>query len=299
MHVEEGVLSGLRVLFFEIGNLVVGVARDIGPRILYLARKDRRDLNIFGVIPEVFLETPDGTWRIYGGHRLWTAPEAFPRSYSIDDKPVKVHVVSGEVVVEGNPEPLNCVLKRIVIRKGSDENSLEVVHEVENICRWPIAFSCWAITVMKQGGTAVVPLKPRCVDERCLLPDRSIALWPYTKLNDKRLVLGEKYIFVKQDPSVAEPLKIGVHTHEPWAAYYVDEYLFVKATKKLDKPYPDFNSLVEVYTNDKILELETLGPLRTIKPGSVNTHTEIWKLIHVGSVELSEEFIDKHIARIV
>ncbi|MEM3960019.1 MAG: hypothetical protein QW200_06855 [Ignisphaera sp.] len=299
MHIEEGVLNNFRVLFIEMGNLVVGIAKDIGPRILYLARKDKRDLNVFGVVPEISLETPDGVWRIYGGHRLWTSPEAFPRSYSIEDKPVKIYVKEDEIVVEGNPEPQNCVLKRIIIRRGADDNSLEVVHKIENICRWPIQFSCWALTVMRQEGVAIIPIKSRCVDEKCLLPDRSIALWPYTKLTDKRLVLGDRYILVKQDPKTPNPLKIGVNAHEPWAAYYIYEHLFVKTTKKVFEPYPDFNSFIEVYTNDKILELETLGPLKTVNPGDVNTHTEVWKLVHIGSMELSEDVIDRYVTKFV
>ncbi|MDK6028633.1 hypothetical protein QPL79_04600 [Ignisphaera sp. 4213-co] len=290
---REDFIHNIRVLFVDIGNLVVGIAKDVGPRILFLAPKEKQDFNVFGVVPDLVVETPEGLWRIYGGHRLWTSPEAMPRSYSLDDKPVKIVVKDSEIVVEGNPEPQNCVLKRIRIRRGSDENSLEVVHEIENICRWPIEFSCWALTVMRQKGFAIIPIKPRCVDEKCLLPDRSLALWPYTKLSDRRLILGEKYIFIKQDPEAANPLKIGVNSHDEWAAYYVDKYLFIKTFRKESGKYPDFNSVIEVYTNNKILELETLGPLRVVEPGKTNIHVEFWKLIHVGAVEPSEEVIEK------
>ena len=295
MESFESVIEGFKVKMFKFGRILVGITTDIGPRILYLALDTDKEFNLFGVVPSLAVETSEGVWRIYGGHRLWTSPEAMPRSYSLDDKPVKVVATDSEVVVEGNPEPLNSVQKRIIIREGPDDHSIEVVHEIRNIGRWPIEFSCWALSLMRTNGFAIVPIKPRCVDERCLLPDRVISLWPYTSLNDKRLVFGEHYIFVKQDPSIEKPLKIGVKANPSWATYYVDDFLFIKAFKPAEATYPDFGSTVEVYTNNLFLELETLGPLRRIEPGEVNRHVELWKVIKVGPLAIAEKDVEEKV----
>ena len=290
----EGSVGGFKVRLFRVGSLVVGIPTEIGPRILHLAHAEAPDVNLFGVVPEFAVETPEGRWRIFGGHRLWTSPEAMPRTYSLDDKPVRVEVREGGVVVEGNPEPQNSVRKRIVIRPRGDGGSVEVVHEVENIGRWPIRFACWAISVMSRGGFAVVPVRAEPVDERGLLPDRVIALWPYTDLRDERLILGTSYVIVRQDPRVEKPLKIGVRARPSWAAYWAGGYLFVKEVHfEEGAPYPDFQSSVEVYTNNLFLELESLGPLREVAPGGVNRHVEIWRVIRVGELKPSEEDAEK------
>ncbi|MDH5688802.1 MAG: hypothetical protein OEZ48_13195, partial [Candidatus Bathyarchaeota archaeon] len=89
---EERKFDGLNAKLIRLNNMLVGIATDIGPRILYLASTERRDFNLFGVLPQAGIQTPEGFWRIYGGHRFWSSPEAKPRSYSIDDKPVKMEV---------------------------------------------------------------------------------------------------------------------------------------------------------------------------------------------------------------
>jgi hypothetical protein len=295
----EDVIEGFKLKIFRFGHVLVGIPTDIGPRILYLALDKDKDFNLFGVVPSFAVETPEGVWRIYGGHRLWTSPEAMPRSYSLDDKPVKIVVRDDEVVVEGNPEPQNSVQKRFVIRRGPDDYSVEVVHEITNIGRWSIEFACWALSVMRVNGFAIIPIKPRCVDEKCLLPDRSLALWPYTKLTDKRLVIEDNYLFVKQDPKTEKPFKIGVKANPNWAAYYVENFLFIKIFRAEEAVYPDFNSLVEVYTNNLFLELETLGPLRRVEPGDINRHREIWSIAEIGPLTMTEKDVEEKVAPIV
>jgi len=294
INMTEGNIEGFRVKFVHMNNLIIGITTDIGPRIIYLAHKENPDVNLFGVVPDFSINTSEGKWRIFGGHRLWVSPEAMPRSYSLDDKPIRIRITDSEVIVEGNPEPHNSIKKRILIRPISDNNSIEVVHEIENIGRWPIKFACWAISVMRRNGFAIVPIKPNPVDEKGLLPDRIIVLWPYTNISDERLILGKNYIFVKQDPNIKDPLKIGVRANPPYVAYWIKEYLFVKKISiESNAEYPDFQSNVEVYTNNLFLELETLGPLREIEPGEVNRHSEIWKVISVGELKPLEEDVTR------
>lgn len=299
MESFEEVINGFKVKMLRFNQLYIGIAVDIGPRILYATLVSDKYFNILEVVPDFAVETPEGLWKIYGGHRLWVSPEAMPRSYSLDDKPVNIIISNEEVVIEGNPEPQNSIQKRLTIRRGFDDYSVEVVHEVLNIGRWPIEFSCWALSVMRRNGFAIVPIKSRCVDEKCLLPDRVITLWPYTKLNDERLILTEDYVIVKQDPRINRPFKIGVKVHLPWTAYYVNGYLFVKFFKLEKALYPDYNSIVEVYTNNLFLELETLGPLRKVDPGDVNRHKEVWKIVKIGPLEPNDKDIVEKVEPIV
>jgi len=283
MEIEEREVSGFNVKRVTINNLILGIATEIGPRILYLAGDENPDFNLFGVLPEFGVQTSEGLMRIYGGHRLWSSPEQMPRSYSRDDNPVKVKVNGESITVYGNPENENSIQKKITLRPFSD-NGIQVIHIIQNIGRWPIQLSCWALSLMRQSGFAIIPLKPSKADKEGLLPDRHISLWPYTNISDKRIKFTEDYIFVIQDPKLKNPIKIGTMANPSWIAYWVNGMMFVKVFSCEDSEYTDFGCNVEVYTNADMLELETLGPLKLLNPSKCIQHTEIWKVFKVGKL---------------
>jgi hypothetical protein len=276
---------------FEIGDFIIGIPKDIGPRILKFSLKKSPEKNVFGIVPDFVIETEEGKWHIFGGHRVWTSPEAKPRSYSLDDKPVKIEERKEYIKIYGNPEIQNSVQKEIEVKNKNGE--IEVNHIIKNIGRWPIKFSCWCLSVMKKGGFAIIPLKPKKVDKDGLLPDRRITLWQYTKLADKRMMLDNNYIFVKQDEKIKEPFKIGLMINPNWAGYYVDGQIFIKKTIPIEGEYPDFGCNVEVFTNSEFLELETLSPFKIVEPQDYIEHKEIWNLIEVGKIKPDEKEIEK------
>lgn len=290
MKAKEIEFGGFKTRLFYLNDLIIGVPTDIGPRVLYLARKEKPQFNLFGVLPELEIPTPAGPWKIYGGHRLWASPEAMPRSYSLDDDPIDLSVNDGNIIIRGNSEVENDIQKAISVRTRS-ENSIEVEHSIKNIGRWPIRFGCWAISVMTKNGFAIVPLQPSKVDESRLLPDRHITFWPYTDISDKRLSLADGYIFVKQSPDTEKPLKIATMPHPTWIAYYVQGTAFVKHFSLKDGEYPDFGCSAEVYTNQVMLELETVGPLSTVKPKESIQHIETWKIVEVGDLSPNSKSI--------
>lgn len=283
VKVRESEVGGFNTNLFFFNDVIVGVATDIGPRILYVASNRRPEFNLFGVLPETGTPTPNGFWRIYGGHRLWSSPEAKPRSYSMDDKPVEIAVKEDCVRIRGNPEIENSIQKEITIEPLS-ESGVHVIHSIKNIGRWPIRLGCWALSVMRKNGFAIIPLNPSKVDEEGLLPDRHISVWPYTDLSDERAIFADGYAFVKQNPEVENPLKIGAMANPAWTAYWVDGMAFVKQFSQEEGEYPDFGCSVEVYTNADMLELETVGPLKTLHPSESIEHTEIWNILDIGDL---------------
>lgn len=283
MKIEDREVGGFNTKLILLNNLIVGIATDIGPRILYVASTKRSEFNLFGVLPEAGVQTPEGFWRIYGGHRLWSSPEAKPRSYSMDDRPVKIEVGKDSVTIYGNPEVENSIQKEITI-KPFRENGIQVIHTIKNIGRWPIQLGCWALSAMRQNGFAIMPLKSSKVDKEGLLPDRHISLWPYTDLSDERAIFTNGYIFVKQNPEIENPFKIGTMANPMWTAYWVDGMAFVKQFSQEEGEYPDFDCSVEIYTNANMLELETVGPLKTMNPSGYIQHTEVWNIFDVGKL---------------
>lgn len=298
MIIEEKVIDGFKVNVISIGEILVGVACDIGPRILYLASAKKPDLNLFGILPDVGVETPDGFWRVYGGHRLWSSPQVKPRTYSLDDQPVKLEVGEDYVTIHGNPEEKNSIQKEIIVKAGPD-NSVQVIHRIRNIGRWPIKMGCWAISVMRKNGFAIIPMKPFKVDAEGLMPDRHIALWPYTDMSDKRLILAKEYIFVKHDPKAKNTLRIGVNANPCWAAYWSNGMLFVKCFSTEAGEYPDFGSTVEVYADQNMLELGTLSVMRVVEPLGTVEHTEVWRIFNVGRMGAKTEHVKSKVEPLI
>jgi len=290
LKVEEKRVAGFKTKLFFLDQFIIGIPTEIGPRILYFASKEKPKFNLFGVFPEIGIQTSEGFWKMYGGHRLWSSPEAKPRSYSLDNKPVKIETNKEIVTVHGNPEIANSIQKSIMIMPRP-EGGIQVVHVIKNIGRWPINLACWALSIMRPKGFAIIPVQPSKIDEEGLLPDRHLTLWPYTDLSDKRLMFENGFIFVKQDPKAENPVKIGAMANPSWTAYWVDGAAFVKEFQRKKGEYPDFGCSVEVYTDANILELETLGPLRTLNPNSTIEHTEIWRIFNIGELTPTSEKI--------
>jgi len=245
-------------------------------------------LNVFGILPEAGMKTSEGFWHIYGGHRLWSSPESTPRSYSLDNQPVKLEFRENMVTIIGNPEYSNSIQKKITIQADKKNDGVKVIHTITNIGRWPIQLACWALSVMRQNGTAIIPFKPNKVDRAGLLPDRHLSLWPYTSLADQRLTFSDEYILIKQNPKIGNPIKLGTKSKLNWLAYWVEDSIFVKRFKSEPGEYPDFGCNVEVYTNDAILETETVGPIKTVNPGGSIQHTEFWQIISAGKSKFTD-----------
>jgi hypothetical protein len=274
---------------YKFGDIILGIPSNIGPRILFLAHKKNPDENIFAVFKKSGVKTSEGFWKIFGGHRLWSAPEAEPRTYSRDDAPVEIEEGSGRVRITGPVEKENSIQKQIEITTHGC--GAEVLHKIQNTGRWPIRTACWALSVMAPGGFAAAALKPAKGGNR-LLPDRRISLWPYTDLADERLVLDKDYIFVGQKPEIAKPFKIGISAEPGICAYFLKGVVFLKKFNIKEGEHPDFGCNTEIYSCGEFLELETLGPLRIIEPGAVIEHREFWSLAPSTGLEPSADLVD-------
>jgi hypothetical protein len=215
-------------------------------------------------------------WRLYGGHRLWHGPESKQRTYEPDNFSVQWERIAEGIKTVQDEGPRTRIIKEMEITLSSENGDVKIVHRLTNSGPWPVRLSAWSITAMAPGGRAVVP---QAGADTGLLPNRVLTLWPYTKLNDPRIFFGAHYIILTQDPDISDPLKIGTSNENGWAAYFNHNHLFIKQYVHDKKAiYPDFGSSYETYTNDAMLEIETLSPLTLLEPGSHVEHVETWTL---------------------
>lgn len=259
------------------GDVELIVTLDVGPRVIRCGFVGQP--NFFGEIATQLGKSRERTWMIRGGHRLWVAPEHKPRTYELDNEPVEsVRTTRAGLRVTQKPGRMTGLRKTMEITLPKAGGRVSVLHTLTNAGRKPVSCSAWGLSVMPVKGTAIVPL-PKLIrhDESCR-PNQNWSLWGYTDLTDARVRVEKGALFVNQKPR-ATPFKIGLAEREGWAAYLREDRLFLKLFKHDEAArYPDGNVNLEVYTDATILELETLGPVRTISPGQSVTHREEWLL---------------------
>lgn len=268
-----------------VGPRVVSFGRLGGSNMLYEMRSDQG-------------RTIGSEWRNYGGHRLWHAPEVHPRTYQPDNDPLQREDLPEGVRLTQPVEPNTGIRKSLALELHAEE--LVLTHTLTNEGLWPVRLAPWAITVMAPGGTAIFPQPPLTpADHNHLLPNRTIALWPYTPANDPRLLWGERFLRVKSDPAVARAIKVGTSSSEGWCGYVNGGRLFLKRLEHVaGAEYPDLGCGVECYTAGDFLELETLAPLVTLAPGASANHVERWTLHERCNAETEVE-LGEYIAPLV
>ncbi|MBA4383529.1 MAG: hypothetical protein C0410_02215 [Anaerolinea sp.] len=269
------------------------VLTDVGPRIIHLAFKGGE--NLLYENKEDAGQTGGDKWRTYGGHRLWHAPEDIVRTYVPDNFPVQVKLLKDGARFTA-PVEANGIQKIVEIHLSESEAKVKVNHTMVNRGLWPIPLSMWALTVMKAGGKVIVPHPPKISHDDRLIPTHTLTLWGFTKMDDPRWIWGDKYYSLKQDSSLSSCQKIGSLNTFGWAAYQNGSEVFIKKFGYNPSfTYPDMNCNFETYTDQNMLEVETLGPMVEIAPGQKSEHLEEWSLHKGIKPSTTDAEIDKNI----
>ncbi|MBM4430018.1 MAG: hypothetical protein FJ026_06660 [Chloroflexi bacterium] len=270
------------------------VTGDVGPRIIRFGFVGEE--NEFKEYEAMLGQTGGQEWRIYGGHRLWYAPEHSRRTYYPDNFPVCCEEHPGFLRVIQAPETGTGIQKEMDLRLSLGQAHVQVTHRLRNTGWHPLDLAPWALSVLAPGGTAIVPLPPRGPHPQFLQPASTIALWPYTDLSDPRWTWGRQYVLLRQDKQADTPQKAGFLVPDGWAAYVRAGHLFLLRFEHLpDATYPDLGSSLETWTDADMLELETLGPLVRLEPGAVVEHIEHWHLFRDVATPLCHAHVVQHI----
>lgn len=270
------------------------VTADVGPRVIRYALPGKP--NAFREDEETLGRTGDAQFHSYGGHRLWHAPESYPRTYVADNTPVAVAETPEGIRFRPIPEASTGIQKEWLVRLFPGSSHVCILHRLTNVGIWPVRLAPWAISVMTAGGVGILPLPPRGTHKEDLVPTGRLALWAYTDMTDTRWHWGNQYILLRQDSQRPMPQKIGVSAYPGWAAYASAAGLFIKCfSHDTHREYPDLNVSGELFTNDKILEVESLGPLTTLTTGEFVEHREDWFLFEPVPLPQRDEDVERDI----
>jgi len=268
------------------GHICIEALATAGPRITHLSAFGGPNL-LAKLTPAAKRTTPYGEFYFMGGHRLWHAPEAMPRTYIPDTDGLLTEDLPNGLRLHRPTEAGSGIAKTIDIHLAQDRAAATLIHTLQNNGLWEVELALWALTTFRLGGTAILPQPIGNTDPDGLLHNRILAVWPYTHINDPRLVLRDDFILIKSAPSLP-PLKIGYANPHGWLAYWFEGVLF-RMTYDVTPGanYPDGGCNTESYSDDVAIELETLGPLTKLAPGASVTFTEVWEMFP----SLEQEFI--------
>lgn len=266
------------------------VTTDVGPRIVYFGFRGGE--NLLYLNPEHAGKQGGNEWRIYGGHRLWLSPEIYPTTFVPDNDPVPYRIDGEQLILTQQEDPLTGMVKELEISLRSDSNEVSLVHRLIKNSKKEMEVAPWAITAFVKNGYAIIPQEPYIEEDDYFLPARPLVLWHYATMGDSRLSWGNKFIIARQDPEYASPQKFGVLNKQGWSAYLLHDQLFIKKFDYVKEgTYPDYGCNNEVYLNDKLIEVESLGPISILKAGSSVSHKETWALSKVNFSNISEEVL--------
>ncbi|GIW81241.1 MAG: hypothetical protein KatS3mg105_3048 [Gemmatales bacterium] len=297
----KGWKNNLRI---KNGDAELIVTLDVGPRIISYRLADGK--NVFKEYADQLGKSGEKTWQIRGGHRLWVGPEDLTRTYSPDNGPVQHEILESappQIVVTQDDKTYG-IRKQMNIQLAMKGSQVRVRHRLTNIGSKPTELAAWALSVMAPGGVEFIPLPPKkphpgsaknAKTAEDFAPNFSLAVWPYTDFGDGRWRIGSKYITLKQDAKKG-PAKIGLAHTTGWVGYLNAGTLFVKRFDyRKNLLYPDRGSNFETFTNQDMLEVETLGPLTKLAPGKSVDHTETWELFADVKECQTEADIDQHV----
>ncbi|NLL83204.1 MAG: hypothetical protein GX230_03055 [Lentisphaerae bacterium] len=274
------------------------VTRDVGPRVIRFGYVGA--VNLFRELPGDQGGRNESEWKNRGGHRFWVAPEAKPWSYELDNVPYEsAEAVANGMRLQQAAGPLTGLAKEMEIVLDPDKNVVRLVHTLSNDGQDAVQCAPWAPTVMNRNGQAVIPMPAKISHTERVTHNQEWSLWTYTDMSDPRWTFGKHYLLFRQDPNRG-PNKIGLAHREKWAAYQLDGFLFVKYFDYFEgQAYPDGGVNFETFSNEEMLEIESLGPLVSLRPGDKVSHVETWRLFKDVPLCKTDAEVDKFILPLV
>jgi hypothetical protein len=271
LQIERTEFLGWREAYrLREGKAEMVVVAEIGPRILSLSVGDGPNL-LFVDQETAGQGQGDAVWHIYGGHRVWVAPETVD-TYAPDNARCEVDVSDDGLTVTAPVTPQTGLQKRLAVTAQGGRFVVE--QGVRNTGDMLCAGAVWALTCVEPGGVIVFPWGRGGTWDL-----KKIVYWNRwidhgSDVNSRQWRAGPDLFSVVP---TGEEGKVGSNSPEGWVALCREDATFVKSRRWVPGVrYPDEDCSLQVYTCERFIEMETLSPLAVFYPGAEVVHREIW-----------------------
>lgn len=279
MTIQTTEFDGHPAVSIQTAALELVIVTDCGPRVAFLGKAGGENLLLWKT----------GTygrddWDLRGGHRVWaTRPDADENedTYAPDDLPCDVEIGENSVSVTGAESAENRTRRGMTVTVLDDQR-LRVDNFVVNT--GDLLYSCgvWGLTCTLPGNDAryVVPLGDGTEwDTYTMVAFRKWACHGQGGFNDPQITVSDDLMSLRP---VGIENKRALLSHRGTIAMTSAER-GVTFVKKVDYnplgTYPlGTNIAFYVGPDNFMVEMETMGPERTLKPGESHHHVETWTL---------------------
>jgi hypothetical protein len=262
-----------KVLWLQSAGVEIGVALDFGIRIVHLSCEGME--NLYYVQPNDLSDNfTKGDWRVYGGHRLWMAPECEESYCPSENAPIRYTVLPNGVELEQDTEPLLQISKRLTITFLED-GGVALDQKIINCSDKTITGASWGVNTLDGGGQARIAF----TGQRGYNPQRVVSLWGLTNLHDPRIRFEKESVTATHMAEITDYFKIGLYAN-PGEAVLKNKGQELTITFDAEplQCYMDNGCNFELYLCSRFMELETLGTRTDIRPGECASHREVWHL---------------------
>jgi hypothetical protein len=219
-------------------------------------------------------------WVNFGGDKTWPAPQddwpkltprKWPPPPTFDAVPLEAKVKDGTIELISPVDPHYGIRTRRIISLERGQPVMNIRTIYEKVDGKPVKVGVWVITQLGEPEKAamILPAKSQYPEGY----NKQMEVLPQDLKREGRL------ISVTRDPK--NSTKIG---SDASTLIWMDKdlYLQIDSPRVARAEYPDQGSSAEIYTNPdplKYVELETLGPLHTMKVGDKIERTNRYTLM--------------------
>jgi hypothetical protein len=291
MQVESISFGSLAALKVKKPGVELTIVTQVGPRIAELMEPGGQ--NILFWDPANFKSTRKrGDWFLFGGHRVWTTrpgADEGEETYAIDNGLCTVKTASrrGQVsrlVITGAEHPIFKIQRSLVIVDNGLDCSVDVLNRVTNTSDMLWSGGLWGLTCTNpEGCRYFIPLptekppfgwSPFGVT---LFPNWAGHTSPFP---NPQLALTDKFLLV--DPQGTET-KVAIEVPGGWMGCHTSSVNFYKMVAydpvAIDRCPNRSNFAFYIGPGNFMVEMEVMGPWRTLRPGETLGLMERWVLL--------------------
>ncbi len=278
MNYIETNFDDKKAIEIRTANAKMIVITECGPRIAFWGASDGDNL--------LFWDTKNmgrNDWKLMGGHRVWpTRPDADESedAYRPDNDFCTVDASKDSITITSGLDPILKIRKGYTVKILADDR-FSIDNFIKNEGDMLYSAGVWALTCTTPapGRTYSIPLGNDTSWDCFRIVYPKAWAGHTSPVDDKQIIMSDDTLYIK--PMGIETKRMLEAPKGIIAMSAPDQNItFVKKIEYLqDAKYPmGTNIAFYIGLGNFMVEMETMGPERTILPGTENRSEEIWVL---------------------